>query len=170
MARKKSETPVTLSEDVIDNIVPETKIVSLEERIKKITTKIDTLKAGIDNCGCGQGDDPFGLVRASADWIEIVQDPEFTSDDFLRYQNYLKLQPELLKVFLASHEVDQSFIETFYKVKLWKLEPDSILKTQSQLNTFINKNKDDFNKEAFDKWSEQVKQAQENLSEMKEKL
>ena len=167
MAKKKIETETVESEQ---EEVKETKL-SLEERIKNITSKIDTIKKGIgDDCGCGRGYDPFGLVRASSDWIEIVEDSEFTEEYFLKYQNYLKLEPELLKVFLSSHTVTQNFIELFYGVKLWKLDPNFVIHLQPHLEKFIRSKKEEMDKSVFEAWENKMNEVSENLKKIKKNL
>ena len=63
---------------------------SLEDQINIIREKMDNAKKNAEGCGCGEGSDPFGLVRLSENWVDIVKDPKFTEENFLQYQNYLK--------------------------------------------------------------------------------
>ena len=54
---------------------------SLEDQINIIREKMDNAKKNAEGCGCGEGSDPFGLVRLSENWVDIVKDPKFTEEN-----------------------------------------------------------------------------------------
>lgn len=103
--------------------------------------------------------------KINKEWNTIIQCPDFNEEMFLKYQNYIGINPENINDYLKNHILSDEFLETFFKSKKWYIPPYYVFKYQPHAHKFMEKYKAYFDEETYNKYLESLKNTEENNNE-----